>query len=155
MPRLKSTDSNSPKRGFSGDPSSLPYVLTVKQAAEVMGMKKSSVYELVAQNKIPHVRFGDRRIRIQRDALLQWLGAPPVGTAPVDARKSEGSGELRDAVLAAILLKLTEVEASLAAIRAMLRDVGDPSSDWSSLTRTNIRMDDKTPRIDEYGGWRK
>ncbi|MHB9146808.1 MAG: helix-turn-helix domain-containing protein [Symbiobacteriia bacterium] len=125
-----------PNSKFAGDPASLPYVLTIRQAAEVIGSSQASVYEMVRQNKIPHFRFGSRGIRIQRNALLEWMGATP----PSDA---DGAGQesinLRDAVLAATLLKLNEVEASLEAIRAMLKEAEKPNPEWASVLDLKLR----------------
>lgn len=46
--------------------------LSVADAAKMLGLGKSSMYELVRQKKIPHVRVG-RRVLIPRRALESWL----------------------------------------------------------------------------------
>lgn len=50
----------------------LPAVMTVEEAARFLRISRTSLYELVRQNKIPHVPVG-RQIRILRDQLLKWL----------------------------------------------------------------------------------
>jgi len=50
----------------------LPLVLSVEQAAKVVGVGNRAVYEMVRITGFPVVRFG-RIIRIPRDAFRQWL----------------------------------------------------------------------------------
>lgn len=47
-------------------------VLSVPEAAEELGVDKSTVYRLAANGTLPHVRIG-RRIVIPREALARWL----------------------------------------------------------------------------------
>lgn len=47
-------------------------VLSVRETAKLLGLDKDTVYEMVRQNKIPHIRAG-HRILIPRAALLNWL----------------------------------------------------------------------------------
>jgi len=49
-------------------------VLTVAQAAKLLQVSENHLYSLIAQNLVPHVRFG-KLIRIPRWALLQHLAA--------------------------------------------------------------------------------
>ena len=62
-----------------GDGPEESVVLTVLQAAKLLQVSENHVYALVAQNAIPHVRFG-KLIRIPRWGLLQSIattsGAP-------------------------------------------------------------------------------
>ena len=68
-------------------PSSL--TLTVKETAAALGISENKVYDLVAENRIPHLRLG-RLIKIPRHGLEVWLerqsalpGAPmPVVSSP-------------------------------------------------------------------------
>ena len=63
-------------------------VLTVAEAAEVLGVSRAFAYELAARGEIPVLRLGRRRL-VPRKALLEMLGeeaegassAPP-GPAP-------------------------------------------------------------------------
>lgn len=50
----------------------LPEVLTVYQVAEFMQMPKNRIYQLVADERIPSVRFG-RQIRILKSKLMEYL----------------------------------------------------------------------------------
>ena len=47
-------------------------LLKPSEAAEVLGIGRSLIYELIARREIPSVRLG-RCIRIRRDSLEQWL----------------------------------------------------------------------------------
>jgi len=49
-------------------------VLTVAQAAKLLQVSENHLYSLIAQNLVPHVRFG-KLIRIPRWALLQHLAS--------------------------------------------------------------------------------
>jgi excisionase family DNA binding protein len=46
--------------------------LTVRQAAELLGISRAFAYELVARHELPSVRLG-RRVVIPRKALEQLL----------------------------------------------------------------------------------
>ena len=50
-----------------------PATITVDQAAEVLGLSRSAVYEGVKRHQIPSLRLG-RRILIPVARLLDWLG---------------------------------------------------------------------------------
>ena len=47
-------------------------LLTATEAAELIRLPRSSVYELARNRRIPFVRIG-RRIRFVRTALVQWV----------------------------------------------------------------------------------
>ena len=47
-------------------------VLTAEEAAELIRLPRSSVYELARNGRIPFIRIG-RRIFFIRGALIQWL----------------------------------------------------------------------------------
>ncbi len=49
-----------------------PMLLTVTEAARLLRISRNLCYELIAQDRLPHVRLG-RRILIPRYALQQWL----------------------------------------------------------------------------------
>jgi len=46
--------------------------LTVKELATEFKLAKSTIYALVANGQLPHVRFGTA-IRFRRDAVEAWL----------------------------------------------------------------------------------
>jgi excisionase family DNA binding protein len=50
-------------------------VLTVSEAAAILGISRSHAYDLVARRVLPSRRLG-RRIVIPRDALLRFLDGP-------------------------------------------------------------------------------
>ena len=47
-------------------------VMTVREAAEVLGIGLNSAYEAIGRGEIPHIRIG-RSIRVPRTALEQLL----------------------------------------------------------------------------------
>jgi excisionase family DNA binding protein len=53
-----------------------PLLLTVPQAAELLQISPDLAYELIRQNRLPHVRLGagDRVIRVPRFGLEAWIG---------------------------------------------------------------------------------
>jgi excisionase family DNA binding protein len=51
----------------------LPLFLEVEEAAKLIGIGRSTAYDLVRRGDIPTVRFG-RRIRVPRGALLALAG---------------------------------------------------------------------------------
>ncbi len=48
-------------------------VLTYEQAARVLNIKLGTLYALVSQNRVPHVRLGRRLVRFSRSELQTWL----------------------------------------------------------------------------------
>ncbi len=55
--------------------------LTVEEAAQVLGISRTTMYALVRSNLIPHLRFG-RVLRLPKRALDEWL----VSTAQATVR---------------------------------------------------------------------
>jgi excisionase family DNA binding protein len=51
---------------------SQPLLLTVPQACKALGLGKTKVYELIATEGLPVVRFG-KAVRISPTSLQQWL----------------------------------------------------------------------------------
>lgn len=47
--------------------------LGYREAAEFLGMKLGSLYALVHQQRIPHIRLGSRLVRFDRDELVRWM----------------------------------------------------------------------------------
>ena len=52
----------------------LPLTLKAREAAEVLRISKSKVYELARTESFPAVRIG-KRVVIPRDKLIQWMNA--------------------------------------------------------------------------------
>ncbi|USL33990.1 helix-turn-helix domain-containing protein [Priestia megaterium] len=46
--------------------------ISVKEAAAYMGISKDLIYQLVRENKMPHLRLS-RRILFRKEALDRWL----------------------------------------------------------------------------------
>ena len=56
-------------------------MLTYSQAAVLMGVRIGTVYALVSQKRIPHVRFGRRFVRFSASELRAWVRSqtvPPI-----------------------------------------------------------------------------
>lgn len=47
-------------------------VLSVTEAAELLGVGRNHLYDMVADGQIPHIRLG-RLIKIPRSSLESWL----------------------------------------------------------------------------------
>ena len=52
----------------------LPLALSVADVAEILGVSKGVVYEMVAREELTSIRVG-RQIRISKGALLSYMGA--------------------------------------------------------------------------------
>ena len=67
---------------------SLSSFLNVKEVAEYLALKTSTVYSLVEEKKIPHYRIG-RQIRFKVSEIDEWMAGQkePVVDAMVEARK--------------------------------------------------------------------
>lgn len=51
---------------------SRPLLLTIPQVCETLGLGKTKVYELIATEGLPVVRFG-KAVRVSPDSLQRWL----------------------------------------------------------------------------------
>jgi excisionase family DNA binding protein len=58
-------------------------LLGYKDAAHALGLPIGTLYALVSQHRIPHVRFGERLVRFDRSELTAWIDKHRVG---VDAK---------------------------------------------------------------------
>jgi excisionase family DNA binding protein len=58
-------------------------VLTVPQAAKLIQVSENHLYSLIAQNALPHVRFG-KLIRIPRWALLNYIATQSGAPLPLE-----------------------------------------------------------------------
>ena len=48
-------------------------VLTIDEAAEYMGLKKSYLYKLTSERRIPHFKPNGKKIYFEREALTSWM----------------------------------------------------------------------------------
>ncbi|CAI8825449.1 Helix-turn-helix domain-containing protein [Priestia megaterium] len=46
--------------------------VTVKEASNYIGVSKDLIYQLVKENKLPHLKLG-RRILFRKDSLDNWM----------------------------------------------------------------------------------
>ena len=49
--------------------------LTLPEAAEFLGLKKSYVYKLIHLRQIPYCKYGARLVRFNAEALQEWKEA--------------------------------------------------------------------------------
>lgn len=50
-------------------------VLTVPEAAALLRLNVKTLYKLIDEGAVPHVRIGERRIRLRRSSLVAWLAS--------------------------------------------------------------------------------
>jgi excisionase family DNA binding protein len=50
-----------------------PLLLRVSEAAELLGISRSTCYEMLGAKQLPYIRIRER-IRIPRADLIQWIG---------------------------------------------------------------------------------
>lgn len=77
------------------DINALPFLLTPDEAAQVLRIPRSTVYDLAARGEIPRVKLG-RTVRIPKAALIERLSdlsgtAPSVESGPVDCQDPEST----------------------------------------------------------------
>ena len=61
------------------DPSSP--LLTYSQAASFLNIKPGTLYAMVSQGRIPHVRLSKRMVRFDRSELRRWVESRRVDTS--------------------------------------------------------------------------
>ena len=73
-----------------------PLLINVEQAAALLGIGRGLCYQLVQENRLPHVRLG-RRLLISRQALEYWVqqevGANGGGGIQSEQMPPEGTKE--------------------------------------------------------------
>src|SRR5688572_11625038 len=57
-------------------------LLTVEDAAQLLAVRPSTIYEWVRSGRMPHLRLGPRAIRFTRPMLAEW----------VESRRADGPG---------------------------------------------------------------
>jgi excisionase family DNA binding protein len=55
-------------------------LLTSDEAARLLRVPRSTLYELVRSRGLPHVRIGDRALRFMRADLEDWVARNTYGT---------------------------------------------------------------------------
>jgi excisionase family DNA binding protein len=62
-----------------------PKLMTYEQLCTRYGFRKGTIYSLVHENRIPHVRLGRRFVRFEAAAIEEWIKArsvQPVSESP-------------------------------------------------------------------------
>ena len=55
-------------------------LLDANEAARLLRVPRSTLYELVRSRRLPHVRIGDRGLRFTRSDLQDWVAENTYGT---------------------------------------------------------------------------
>ena len=55
-------------------------LLTTDEAARLLRVTRSTLYELVRSRGLPHVRIGERGLRFTRSDLDEWIAENTYGT---------------------------------------------------------------------------
>ena len=61
------------KKSIYKNKNELPMFLTVMDVANLLGISRTSAYELVKQENFPKLKIVQGRTIIPRDRLLEWL----------------------------------------------------------------------------------
>ena len=51
----------------------MPVLLTVLEMAQVLRIGRNSAYELVYQKNFPILKLGQKKIRVPKGELLEWI----------------------------------------------------------------------------------
>jgi excisionase family DNA binding protein len=54
-------------------------LMTADEAARLLHVPRSTLYELVRSRGLPHVRIGERGLRFTRTDLARWVGENSFG----------------------------------------------------------------------------
>jgi excisionase family DNA binding protein len=55
-------------------------LLTANEAARLLRVPRSTLYELVRSRGLPHIRIGERGLRFTRSDLDEWIAENTYGT---------------------------------------------------------------------------
>jgi excisionase family DNA binding protein len=56
-------------------------LITYQEAARILGLPRGTLYALVHQNRIPHIRLGKRLVRFDENRLREFVDAHRVEAA--------------------------------------------------------------------------
>lgn len=59
-------------------------LLTYSEVSKRYGLKVGTLYALVHNHRIPHVRLGARFVRFRSDAIEQWLSESAIPASPTE-----------------------------------------------------------------------
>lgn len=60
----------------------MPEYLRASQVAAIMGISPAAVYALFHRSDFPTIKLGGRSYRVEKTALLNWIGAHTNNLAP-------------------------------------------------------------------------
>jgi excisionase family DNA binding protein len=62
-------------------PEAPPILVSVEEAARLLGLSRGKAYELAQRGALPVVRFG-RSVRVHRDRLEEWIDSQAADPHP-------------------------------------------------------------------------
>jgi excisionase family DNA binding protein len=48
-------------------------LLDIVELSEILGVTKATIYSWTSQNKIPHVKLGNRILKFREDEIREWI----------------------------------------------------------------------------------
>jgi len=61
-------------------------LLTVREAAQILGIKEQTLHLWASQRRIPHYKLGKKAVRFKEEELTAWIDARRVEPSPAFAR---------------------------------------------------------------------
>jgi len=59
-------------------------LLDIDELSQILGVKKSTVYNWISQNKIPHIKIGKRILKFRAKDIEAWIEAKSVNYSKPD-----------------------------------------------------------------------
>lgn len=64
-------------------------LLTYAETAELLGVKRVTLYSMVSRHELPHVRLGPRLVRFRRSELAAWIAKCAVPAADGNSEEEQ------------------------------------------------------------------
>ena len=77
---------------MAASPSLSEPLLDAREAASLLKVPRSTLYELVRSRGLPHIRVGQRGLRFTRSDLAAWIAQNTYGFAGAASRSSSTNG---------------------------------------------------------------
>ena len=65
-------------------------LITYREAAELRGIPRGTLYALVHHNRIPHIRLGRRLVRFSQEALERFVEERTIPVSIKEAKQEVG-----------------------------------------------------------------
>ncbi len=70
-------------------------LLTYKQASGFLQIQLGTLYSLVSQRRIPHIRLSNRMVRFRRSDIENWISNQEVSVKDIKSKISRGSANAK------------------------------------------------------------